>query len=812
MLSPSQASLRKTPDNAAITGEDTGGYGGIEPIAPGEQPLGAPLQVIHSLGQVLVSLRDKAIEHRQQTGIEADWDEDEEYYQSIDRLNPEGDSNAGAASKPASSDGGASASRTAKPNRSAVFIPITRAYVDAGAARVADMLLPTDDRSWSIDPTPVPDEGPIPAPQLTAVGQAAQAAAGTGPMPATPGGQPGIADAALNSENVLQPQPAGVAQPEQAGMAGYPAPVQLDASVLASARTDADKRAEAAQERIDDWLTECQWHAEVRKVIEDAAKVGTGVLKGPFPVKRTTQKWMRGPDGQMQLQRVTQTVPVSKRISYRNFFPAPDCGENHQAGSHVFEYDSIGARELRKLAQDDSYIRDNIIKVLREGPANSMASAAPNNAEAARLQLGAVYPLWYFYGDLTRDELVAAGVPEEDLGAQEADAVLSAIPALVIMVNDTVIKATLSPMECGGFPYDVFRWQRRDGMIWGKGVSRQMRTPQRMLNGATRAMMDNAGLSTGPLWAMRKGWIVPIDGRNELTPRKGFYMTEQAPPTVKIQDCISFVNITSNVQEIQSIIQLAQKFGEDATGLPMLMQGQQGSAPDTVGGMQILNNNGSTVLRRLSRSFDDDLTEPHIRRYYYWLLENPGNDECKGDFLIDARGSTYLVERDIERQSMNQLAALFMQHPDVHPGRFAEELAKANRLNYRHFMLTDEEKKARDAKQPPPAPQVQAAQVREQGAAARHQATLQYQQGRDSQQFKLDEGRLQLDFELGLADLEQKGRMSADNIRAMLAATVMKLTKEAHEGHADRMHAAAERIATPAEPPGKAPAGAAFSQ
>jgi hypothetical protein len=77
---------------------------------------------------------------------------------------------------------------------------------------------------------------------------------------------------------------------------------------------------------------------------------------------------------------------------------------------------------------------------------------------------------------------------------------------------------------------------------------------------------------------------------------------------------------------------------EDVTGLPQIMQGQQGQAPETVGGMQILQNNAGTVLRRIAKTYDDRITEPHVRRYYEWLMTY-GDDAEKGDFQIDARGS-----------------------------------------------------------------------------------------------------------------------------------------------------------------------------
>ena len=41
--------------------------------------------------------------------------------------------------------------------------------------------------------------------------------------------------------------------------------------------------AERMQTAIEDPLVESNWHGEVRQVIEDAARQGSGVLKGPFP-------------------------------------------------------------------------------------------------------------------------------------------------------------------------------------------------------------------------------------------------------------------------------------------------------------------------------------------------------------------------------------------------------------------------------------------------------------------------------------------------------------------------------------------------
>ncbi|WP_432490705.1 hypothetical protein, partial [Flavonifractor plautii] len=64
---------------------------------------------------------------------------------------------------------------------------------------------------------------------------------------------------------------------------------------------------------------------------------------------------------------------------------------------------------------------------------------------------------------------------------------------------------------------------------------------------------------------------------------------------------ITAINIPSLQQELLAIIQYALKMAEDVTGIPLILQGQQGTAPETVGGMQLLHNNATTVLRRLAR-------------------------------------------------------------------------------------------------------------------------------------------------------------------------------------------------------------------
>jgi hypothetical protein len=199
---------------------------------------------LESFGESLLRLRKEAIDARISSGIERIWLEDEEHYEGIDELN-RGQERSAWASKP---PGRADPSRYQ--NRSIVFPNITRPYVDAASAKIGDTLLPTDDRAWSLSPTPIPE--------------LMQIAEGVLPEPVQQG-----------MEQI------GVPQQTQEEVA------QIEAQEAAKQIKDAKDRARKAEKRIEDWHVEGLFHAEMRRVIDDACKVGSGVLKGPIPaVKR----------------------------------------------------------------------------------------------------------------------------------------------------------------------------------------------------------------------------------------------------------------------------------------------------------------------------------------------------------------------------------------------------------------------------------------------------------------------------------------------------------------------------------------------
>jgi len=690
---------------------------------------------LESLGSTLSKSRDEAVSGRRESGIEDDWLDDEEAYEGIDDANRDIFRNR---AKPLSPEGGADKlART--DNRSRVFLNITRPYVDAAAAKVADMLLPTDEQNWGLEETPIPD--------LMNYKQDASPVI-------TPDGQPVMAQD------------------------GHQVTVNEQIEQILEQAKEAAKKAER---RIDDWLAECNYNSEVRKLIEDSARIGVGVMKGPFPTVNTRSK-VKKEGGLTSVETETYLAPASRAISPWNFFPDPSCGDNIHKGSHTWERDTLTRKQVRDLKDNPAYIHEMLDTVLREGPQLSFVKNPVVEKGRDDVSDKDTFEVWYYYGFIEPEDMEVAGC------TCDSD---RAVPALVVMINNHVVMAAENPHKDGAFPYDVMPWQRRIDHWAGSGVSRQMRTPQRMLNAATRSMMDNAGMSSGPQIVARRTAIEPANGVWEIAPKKLWFALDEYEGPVR--DAFEAIDIPSRQADLMGIIQFAQKMGEDVTGLPMLLQGQQGAAPETVGGMQMLNNNASTVMRRIARTFDDNITEPHIRRYYQWLLDDPDvPEEEKGDYKIIARGSSALVERDIQNQTIAQMGAMVLNPAfGINPKLWISEYFKSQRLDPNSFMFTEEELQQMQeaaAQNPPQDPatvraqtQLQIAQVRQQGEMEK----VQVNQQSDMQelQFKAQEAERDrqherdmrnMEYQMKMMEFAEKRNITLEQVKAQLADTALK--------------------------------------
>ena len=703
-----------------------------------EERMRKKAEKLQSFGSSLGGQRDEWIRSRGSYGVDKRWIEDEDQYNGKDNINK-------AASQMMTSveQGYPVTTQGAKPHRSTVFIGMTRQKTNAAEARLADILLPTDDRNFGIQPTPSPELMGMSKDNKAAMDQQ---------------GQP------VMGEN------------------GQPARVR---DVVKAVLEMATKKANAMQTEIDDQLVECNYNGELRKVIHDSAVLGTGVIKGPIVTNRTRKAWQPVTDstGQTvhQVEIVQEISPASFRVDPRNVWPDPGCGESVHNGKGLYEREQVTAKQIRDLAKQPGFLKAQLRKVLEEGPKQS-ATLRELTDEDQRDMTRLTYEMWTYWGEVDHDDLDSAGV---DVGEKDE---LRSVSACVVMINNTVVKAFLNPLEGGDIPYDFFVWEKVAGTVWGYGIPYLMRSQQKVLNAAWRQMMDNAGVSSGPQIVIKPGAIQPADKQWQLSSRKIWYATDDIDD---VRKAFSTFEFNSHQVELAGIIKMATELADAETGVPTIMQGEKGAAPDTVGGMQMLMNSANVVLRRLVKQFDDMITKPHIRRYYDYNMMYNEDEEIKGDFTIDARGSSALVVRDIQNQSfLNLLAAganpIYGMYLDTQ--KLFEKALQAQHIDPAEVFKPEEEieqikeaQKQAAAQGPAPDPAMAVAQMRAEAEMQKTQLQnqgdlqeLQVRQAIAAQEADLRIMQLEMTREIEMLKLSNSQNISLEKIKAQLADTAMK--------------------------------------
>lgn len=758
-----------------------------------ERPQKQRAEHLQGLASHIAKLRDEAVAARKESGIEHTWQDAEEAYLGIDDLTrPEFGQSKWA--KPMTMEGGLIRQTMASDSTKATaFVMVTARYVDAGTAKVCEIALPIDGKPFTLKATPVPEmaaaaEDDTPAEQIA--GQ---------PMPGPDGKPVAVKDLAKH---------------------------QI---------TKAEKAAEKACARVYDWMVEYKHTAEMRKVIFDGARIGSGVLHGPIPEVRKARVVRRGAPAQVSAQTpvaaasavtleiVEQTKPVARWVDVWNFYPAPGCGEDIHKGGHAFELDRMLASELAGLRGAD-WIKDAIAEVVKEGPTKANVDQGNPRKEPHKKQ----FDVWHFTGKIARSAFEAANERQ----AKELQDGVDEVQAVVTLVNDRVIRAVRPVLESERLPYRVFNWRRRAGHWAGVGVAEQIKTPQKVVNAATRAMLNNAGMSAGSQIVSIMGALIPADGSNKITPDKLWWLNPaDAAGIDDVRKAFAAFEWPNKTPELMQIVEYGFKLAEEHSSIPLITQGQSGdTTPDTFGGQQLQDNNANQLLRDVGFGLNDSVTTPLVDDFYEWLLLDPDvPDDEKGDYQVDTSGALAIIEKALQDQTILAMGPMVANQAfRIDPAKWFENWCRSKRMNPADFQYSDTDWE-RISKQPPPVPpQIEAAKIRaesaEKIAAQQNQLAAQRNQNdidRDTAyQNSLNERGQATDalaietlrLKMRLAELEYANQqsISLQDAKVALARDTMKLNLQRELAGAD---GEGPQVATPpTEPEGRAAPGRAYQE
>jgi len=189
-----------------------------------------------------------------------------------------------------------------------------------------------------------------------------------------------------------------------------------------------------------------------------------------------------------------------------------------------------------------------------------------------------------------------------------------------------------------------------------------MRDSQTTMNAATRIYLDNVALSSGPMVEVNTDIMASGEDPTDLYPWRVF-LREGGDGN---QPMVRFYQPQSNSPALVSVIELFRRFADETTALPSYTHGQtQSSLNRTATGISILMSNANIVLKSVIKNIDDYLTKPMIRSLYDWNMTWNDNELVKSDMRVVAKGSTALIQKEVQSQRLLQFLSLINNPMDA---------------------------------------------------------------------------------------------------------------------------------------------------
>ena len=630
---------------------------------------------------------------------------------------------------------------------SRLYVPLTRRLVGLVEARMFDILFPSDERAFVIQPTPVPD----------------------------------MNEALELAEKLPDDQPV-------TGPDGVPLPAGALRQSIAAMMAEAEKRCDGMQREIDDQLAECSWPTHARDVIHDAVLYGTGVIKGPVPMFRTTKRWAQQ-DGVHVLTMERKPLPEVSRVDLWNFFPDMSATTSREA-EFFFERHFLTRKELSELQDLPDVDVDALRSVLDNEPDNKAGShrdrlrAISGGSSGVRDRR---YMVWEYHGPIEAEEL-------ESLGIEVDDDPLRVYTGIVWFAQGgKVLKAALNPLDTNELPYSVFTWQRDESSIFGFGLPYEVRDAQESANSAYRATHDNMGLSVMPQFVVDDSVVEPVNGHWGIEPGKFWRSKRQG---VDVRAAFQVIDINPRFVELQQIFALSKMLIEEVGTLPAFLQGQDNpSAMQSATGASIAWTASNLWVRRAVRNWDDDVITPIITRFFDWNMQYSDKEAIKGDSRVRAQGVAALVELEGQAQRLTAFmqTASNMGIPPSNQLALLRQFARSFKLDPDKVLPTEAElakmKAAEQQSGPPPNPETLKLQL----AREQMQSSMQIEQAKMQlrrEEIAANQAIMQQRMQLEIADTAAKEQITQQEAMRRYGFDLQKTQAELADNQAERDHKA----------------------
>lgn len=460
-------------------------------------------------------------------------------------------------------------------------------------------------------------------------------------------------------------------------------------------------------DEIEQQLDSTKYPMHARRAMWDRVVLGTGILKGPMSVGSLARSYERLDGSDTWIPSVTvDHTPKVERVNPWFFYPDEGCDPSAAIPDSI-EVHPMSPLELKKYMEHPGFRKDAIAKVLEEAPPEYNSDTWTNYAKVSDSNPNIYknrYLVLEYYGPIKLSQL-------EKLNVEPTyNSVNDEYYGEVWICCGQVLRVELEPLEASfKIPYYLSIWEKDPASVFGYGVPLMMADAQRVVTETWHMILDNSSISSGPQAAMQKHLIEPANGKWQFAPKQLWYLNDSQ---ATIDQAIRFFNVPNVTQQLVPIMQLAQGFAEEESGIPLIAAGLQSpEVGDTATGQLVMRHASTTLLDFMSEEWDDNITAPLIEAFYAWNMQNNPKAEIKGVFAVDVRTSTEYKNKQLHIRDLEKLSVEASQNPEMAKWINMNALTQARlammNLPSRDIvksaeqMAADEQEKAKN-EQPPP--------------------------------------------------------------------------------------------------------------
>lgn len=522
------------------------------------------------------------------------------------------------------------------PNRSKAFVRKTRVKIKTIDSRVADLLFPAGtEKNWEIDTTPVPSVSP-------------------------------------EQKSLVAKRLAQMAQ-------GQPVPPEMvEKAILAMAKEASKKMSKV----IEDQLVEARYKDVAVKTVHSGHLYGTGVMKGPLVERKIRTRFVQQGNSWVAKSE-TYVVPFVDYVPLWRFYPDMSATELDQC-RYAYERHQMTKADLVDLSQRKSFNKERIVNYIKSNPHGEVKLRYFDNElrvigerNSTQGNKAGTYEVLERWGWLDGASLKDAGVAVPENRVHE-----TFFSNVWLLPDGQIIKAVLQPINGVTWPYHLYYFDKDETSIFGEGIASIMRDDQTMINAATRMMLDNGGITSGPQLEVNPSLLASLDKVDEVFPWKIWLRNNSNPGTPAIRA----IEMPNNLGNLSGMADRFENNADETTAIPRYMSGENvgSGAAGTASGMSMLMGAANIVIKDLITSYDEGITRPFLQALYRWNMQFHKDNSIKGDFDVKARGAASLVAKEVRARQLNEFAAMTdnpSDGPFIKRDALLRQRAEANELS-----------------------------------------------------------------------------------------------------------------------------------